>query len=358
VTQEGVTSKRPPALPTTKAGAEKTVTPPSGMKALILDGEVAKETSDFDELTKAHERGARFWVEFDTRTPEADIFLDAVLKIHPLAVEDVWNDIGIPKVEDFGDYVQLVMHGVLEADVGGQDVPLALTELDVLIGRNWLVTHAHDETVCAIKPVQAEVLRNARLLKKGPAWVAHAVLDRMVDEYLPIVDRFDAQIEEVELRILEQRKRAPTERGIMRQILRIKRSLQMLRRTTIMQREVLFRLARAEFDEIPSEAMPFYRDVYDHFARVTEMVDSYRELTGSLLEAHFSIQSQQMNEIMKRLTVMSTIMLPLTLIAGIYGMNFENMPELKWANGYYMALGLMAAVSISILVWFRKQKWL
>lgn len=329
-----------------------------GMKALILDGENARETSDFLELEKVYLAGERFWVEFDARTPEADHFLHEVLKIHPLAVEDVWNDIGIPKVEDFGEYVQLVMHGVSEEDVGGRDIPLALAELDVLIGRNFLVTHAHDENVCAITPVRSEVLRNARLLKKGPAWLAHAIIDRMVDEYLPIVDRFDAEIEEVEIGILEHKKRNPSDRGTMRKILRIKRSLQMLRRTTIYQREILLRLARAEFDEIPREAMPFYRDVYDHFARVTEMVDSYRELTSGLLEAHFSIQSQQMNEVMKRLTVMSTIMLPLTLIAGIYGMNFDNMPELKWANGYYMALGLMVTVAIGVLAWFRYQKWL
>lgn len=132
----------------------------------------------------------------------------------------------------------------------------------------------------------------------------------------------------------------------------------MLRRTTINQREILLRLARAEFDEIPRELLPFFRDVYDHFARVTELVDSYRELTGGLLEAHFSIRSEQMNEIMKRLTLISTIMLPLTLIAGIYGMNFENMPELKWPYGYFFALGLMVAVASGVILYFKSKRWL
>ena len=133
----------------------------------------------------------------------------------------------------------------------------------------------------------------------------------------------------------------------------------MLRRTTISQREILSRLARAEFDEIPREAMPFYRDVYDHFARVTELVDSYREQATGLLEAHFSIQSHQMNEIMKRLTLISTIMLPLSLVAGIYGMNFKKVfPELDLEYGYFYALGLMAVIATGIVYYFKKKQWL
>lgn len=326
------------------------------MKAFILDDEALRETSDLVEVAQAHAEGKRFWGELDERTPDADRFLEQTLRIHPLAIEDLWNDLGLPKVEDFGDYVQLVMHGVREGDADSHEVPLALAELDVLIGRNYLVTHAHDERVCAIAPVQAELARNARLLRRGPAWVAHAILDRMVDEYLPLIDRFDDEIEQVETSILAEN--ATQDRAIMARILRIKRSLQMLRRTTVYQREVLLRLARAEFDEIPREAMPFYRDVYDHFARVTELVDSYRDLVTSLLDAHLSMQSNRMNEVMKRLTVMSTIMLPLSVIAGIYGMNFKHMPELEWAYGYPFAVGLMAAVVIAVLAFFRLKRWI
>jgi magnesium transporter len=328
------------------------------LKAAILEGEAVVITSSFAEVTLAFQAGKRLWVELDGRSPGADAFLLDVLGIHPLAVEDLWSDIGIPKLEDFGAYLQIVMHGVRAADRAGHDLPLALTELDVLIGRDFLVTHARDDRATAIEPVLAEVVRVPKLLKKGPAWIAHAVLDRLVDAYVPVVNRFEAQIEEVEGKILDGRQRR-SDHAIMRRILRIKRSLQMLRRTTVSQREVLARLARAEFDEIPPEAAPFYRDVYDHFARVTELVDSYRELAMGLLEAHFSIQSNQMNEIMKRLTLISTIMLPLTLIAGIYGMNFKReFPELDWEYGYFYALGLMAAVALGILAYFRKKRWL
>jgi magnesium transporter len=328
----------------------------SGLKALILEGETARHSTSFDEIAAAHAEGKRFWVELDEKTPDADRLLEEILKIHPLAIEDTWNDIGLPKVEDFGDYVQIVMHGVREEDREGNDVPLALTELDMLVGRNFVVTHAHDEQVCAVGPVQAEIGRNARLLKKGPAWVAHAILDRLVDEYLPLVDRFDDQIEAIETQILESKEESHEDP--MRRLMRIKRSLQMLRRVTIHQREILLRIVRAEFDEVPNELTPFFRDVYDHMARVMELIDSHRELTTSLLDAHFSIQGEKMNEIMKRLTLISTIMLPLTLIAGIYGMNFEKMPELKWEHGYFFALGLMAAVAAFVVAYFKSKKWL
>jgi magnesium transporter len=138
-------------------------------------------------------------------------------------------------------------------------------------------------------------------------------------------------------------------------ILSFKRSLQLLRRNSLHQREILFRLSKGEFSEIPKQAIPFYRDVYDHYARVTDRTDGYREGVTSALDAYFSMQSSRMNEVMKTLTLISTVMLPLTFIAGIYGMNFERMPELKWVHGYPFALGLMGAVAIAILVYFRRK---
>ena len=326
------------------------------MKALILDGETVRSTSVYPDVVAAHAEGKTFWIELDERCDQGTAFMAETLKIHPLAIEDVWNDVSLPKVEDFEDYIQIVINGIREDDRKSSEVPIELAELDILIGKNWVLTHAHDERACAITPVQIEVQRNVRLLKKGPAWVAHAIMDRMVDEYVPLIDRFDEQIEAIETSILEGTARS--DREVIPRIIRIKRSLQMLRRTTIYQREILLRLARAEFDEIPREMVPFYRDVYDHFARVTELVDSYRELVTSLLEAQFSMQSNRMNEIMKRLTIISTIMLPLSLIAGIYGMNFKHMPELEWVYGYPAALGLMATVAGGILIFFRKKRWI
>jgi magnesium transporter len=325
-------------------------------KALILKDDKVVVSHSYDDVVRAHENGLNFWVELDEKAPDTTKLLGELLKIHPLAVEDVWNDIGIPKVEDFGDYVLLVMHGIHEEPKTSEH-PVSLAELDIVIGRNFLVTHASDERVCAVAPVLIEAQRNGKLLKKGPAFIAHAIVDRLVDEYVPVVDKFEVAISATEEQVLEGKMHGSSHLTI-RTILKIKRGLQMLRRVTINQREILHRLARAEFELVPRELIPFFRDVYDHFARVTELVDSYRELTTGLLEAHFSIRGEQMNEIMKRLTLISTIMLPLTLIAGIYGMNFENMPELKWHYGYYFAIGLMLLVATGVISYFKSRKWL
>jgi magnesium transporter len=330
---------------------------PGTIKALILENDEVRESSDLGELAAAHAAQKPFWIELDERSDAIEAFLVDVLHLHPLTIEDIWADIGIPKLEDYREYLQVVTQGLREEDIAGNELPVSLAELDMVIGERFILTHAHDEKACAITPVIAELKRNGKALRKGPAWVAHAILDRLVDAYLPVVTRFEDRIDALEARVLEGKLR--DQHMIMRQILIIRRSLQLLRRTTVSQRELFIRLTRGEFDEIPAEATPFFRDVYDHFVRVTELVDTYREATSGLLEAHFSIQSQQMNEIMKRLTLISTIMLPLTLIAGIYGMNFKKVfPEIEWTYGYFYALGLMATIAVAILIYFRRRKWM
>jgi magnesium transporter len=215
----------------------------------------------------------------------------------------------------------------------------------------------HDPTGEITKEVVDSLERDPALLKKGPAWLAHAILDNAVDRFLPVVDQLNDDIEKLETEALV---RAGTPQGtpVLRRILRFRRMLQDLRRMSIHQREILLRLARGEFDEIPRDAVPFYRDVFDHFVRITDLIESFRDSVTSALEAYLTVQNNRMGEVMKTLTLISTIMLPLTFIAGLYGMNFEHMPELHWLWGYPFAIGLMLAVAIGILVYFRHKGWL
>jgi magnesium transporter len=224
----------------------------------------------------------------------------------------------------------------------------------MVIGKTFIVTHDPHNQVA--KELSEELARSPKLLDKGPAYLAHAMLDRAVDRYLPIIDDLDRELDDLEHDVL---RKAGTPKGppVLRRILRFKRTLQDLRRMAIHQREVLLRLARAEFDEIPREFTPFFRDVYDHFLRINDLVEAYRDLVTSSLEAYLSVQSNRMNEIMKTLTLISTVMLPLTFIAGVYGMNFKHMPELDWVLGYPFALGLMATVALGILWFFRRKGW-
>ncbi len=323
------------------------------MRAHILgpDGAIV-ETTSADEVDAAHKANKQLWVDLEKRTKETDGLLTKTFGIHPLTQEDIWNDTESPKVEDFTTYLYVVGHSVR---VGSSTEKLETMELDVVLGKNFVLTHNRDSA--AVKAVADGLARCARPLAKGAPWVAHALLDHMVDDFLPLVDRFDQEIAVLEEKILDA---AGTPRGpaLLRQIFTLKRSLQRLRRTSLHQREMLLRLGRGEFELIPPEASPFFRDVYDAFSRITDLAESNRELLSNTLEAYLSVQGNRMNEVMKTLTLMSTVMLPITFIAGVYGMNFERMPELKWEFGYPYALGLMALTTLVILGWFRHKKWL
>ncbi|MCW5800968.1 MAG: magnesium/cobalt transporter CorA [Deltaproteobacteria bacterium] len=320
------------------------------MLARILDHDAIVTSTDGREALDAIAAGKRVWVELERETDEASKFLTG-LGIHPLTIEDIWGPRAHPKIDDFPAYLYVIIHGVGAAH--GNE--LSLVEIDVLFGKNWLVTHDRSGLVC--DDIGTELDHSPRLLAKGPAWLAHAVLDRAVDRYLPVIDQLDSDIDELENDVLE-RAGTPKGRATLRRILEFKRMLQTLRRTSIHQREILLRLARGEFDEIPTDALPFFRDVYDHFLRIQDIAEGYRDLVTSALDAFLSVQSNRMNEVMKTLTLISTMMLPLTFIAGVYGMNFKTMPELDWAGGYPAALGLMLVVAGSILLWFRRKGWI
>ena len=322
------------------------------MQARILDGTTITRTTELAGIRAALAAEQPVWIELEERSPDGDTLLHDVLRLHPLTIEDIWSECSSPKVDAFDDYTYVIVHG-LQATSSIQD--LALVELDVVLGNRFLVTH--DSSGWVAKDLQAELDRSPKLMAKGLPWVMHALLDRSVDRYMPLVDQLDAEIEELENEVLAK---AGTAAGgpVLVRILAFKRSLQSMRRMAIHQRETLLRLARGEIDAIPRDALPFFRDVYDHFLRIGDLVDGYRDLVTSALDAYLSVQSNRMNEIMKTLTLISTVMLPLTFIAGVYGMNFKAMPELEWPLGYPMALGLMLTVAVSILLWFRRKGWI
>jgi magnesium transporter len=322
------------------------------MRAFVLDGEKVVETSDFDVVRRAHEQEKHYWIDLGDESEEGAKFLRDVIRAHPLVIEDVWADRQLPKVEDFDAYLYILVHGTRR---GSNATGIEMLELDILLGSHWVVTHQKESR--SVAAVTEELRRSPRLLAKGSAWVVHALLDHLVDHYLPLLDEMDDELDKLEVDVLTKAG-TPNDRGLMKRMLSLKRAIQRLRRVSIHQRDILLRLSRREFDEIPADATPFYRDVYDHFARVTELSDSHRDMAAAVMEAYLSVQSNRMNEVMKRLTLISTVMLPLTFIAGVYGMNFQVMPELGWKWGYAFALGLMAAVAIGVLAWFRTKRWM
>ena len=321
------------------------------MLARILEGDKLVATTKLADIRAAFEAKKRIWVDLERQSADADTVLKDIVKLHPLTIEDVWGPRSHPKIDDFDEYLYVIIHGI----GARKKDKLELVEIDVVIGENFLITHDRDGLVT--DDVGTELDHSPRVMQKGIAWLAHAVLDRAVDRYLPVIDQLDTEIEQLETDVLAK---AGTPKGkkVLGRILAFKRTLQDLRRMSIHQREILMRLSRGDFGEIPADAIPFYRDVYDHFLRINDIAEGYRDLVTSALDAYLSVQSNRMNEVMKTLTLISTVMLPLTFIAGVYGMNFDNMPELHWFWGYPFALILMGAVAFAIMMFFRHKGWI
>lgn len=291
-----------------------------------------------------------FWVDLCGHNPAHDTLLGEVFKIHPLVLEDMFRDAPQPKVEDFDDYLYLVVHG-LDRNAEQPD-NLETIELDLVLGPRFILTH-HPTTLRSTDTVEADIKRSAKLFAKGPSFVAHSIIDHLSDHYNPLMERFDEEIEALEGRVL-----AGAEAHVVAEIFEVKRSIAKIRRIASHQRDVVQRLARGEFELVDDAALPFFRDIADNFVRVTDLADSYRDLLGSTLEVYMSVQGQKLNEIMKVLTLMSTIMLPMTFIAGVYGMNFEFMPETHWKYGYFLAILLMMGVAGGLVGWFKLRKWI
>jgi magnesium transporter len=304
------------------------------------------------EVRKAHAAGCMLWVDLEAQTPETDALLLDTFNLHPLVIEDIWGERSLPKIEDFDEYLYILVHGIKE---GLKKNEIKLLEMDIVFGKTFVLTYHHESR--SVAAVHEELSRSPKMLAKGPVWVVHSLLDHLVDHYLPIIDNFDLAIDTLDTDVVAH---AGTTRGasVMAKIFSLRKALQAIRRVSMYQREILLRLSRAEFDEIPPDAVPFFRDVFDHFARVTNLTENYRELVAGAFESYLSVQSNRMNEVMKTLTLMSTVMMPLTFIAGLYGMNFKFMPELEWRYGYFSALGLMAIVAMGIFAFFRSKRWM
>jgi magnesium transporter len=305
--------------------------------------------ADLPELLK--DQSALIWVDMESPTSEDERVLLDVFHFHPLTVEDCRENRHYPKVEEFQDYIYFIVHGVT-ADISPER--FNTIELDGFLGPNYVITY-HHESFRSINNVKQLLRTTPMACQRGPAFLLHQILDQVVDFYSPVLDDFDDRIDQLEDDIFTLK--SPNNQ-ILAEIMDLKRSVLRLRRISGKQMDILHRMSRGEFALIPGDMRPFYRDVYDHLVRVVDLAESYRDLISGSLEAYLSVVSNRLNEIMKVLTIFSAIMLPLTFIAGIYGMNFDNMPELHSRYGYYTVWALMIAVAIAMLLFFKRRGWI
>lgn len=270
--------------------------------------------------------------------------------LHPLVLEDIVNTSQRPKVEDYEGYFFVVLK-MLEYDQDKGDV--LVEQVSLVLGENLLVSFQEDESD-VFEPVRTR-LRNAagRLRKSGADYLAYALIDAIVDNYFVILELIGDEIEDIEEQVSEHPEHQP-----LPAIYRLKREMIALRRAVWPLREVIAVLQHSESPLIRPGTVVYLRDVYDHAVQIMDTIESMRDLLSGMLDVYLSVLSNRMNEIVKVLTIFSTIFIPLTFLAGVYGMNFHNFPEIEWRFGYGLFWLVSGAIAFTMLLYFRRKRWL
>jgi magnesium transporter len=278
------------------------------------------------------------------------LILSDTFAFHPLSVEDARADLHYPKIEAYDGYLYAILHGI---HFGGAEPCFGTHDVDFFIGPNYLVT-VHDGHSRSILELQENVTRNAKIMAEGPVALFHRIVDAMVDHYRPEVEKLEDRLEELEKAVFEQ----PTP-ALIRQILAEKRDVSTLKRILTPQRDVIARLARRDFIDISTDLSFRFRDVYDHIVRLADDAAIFQDRITGILDAHLTNVSNRLNEVMKVLTVVSTIFMPLTLLSGLWGMNvvFPRFPG-EDSMQFWWIFGIMIAIVVSMLALFRRKKWI
>lgn len=288
------------------------------------------------------------WVDLAAPGPEEGRLLSDVFHFHPLSVEDALSAIHHPKIEPYDGYLYLILHGI---DFDHRE-GFATRDVDFFLGRNYLVT-VHDGRSRSIAKSKMVCEQHERVLAEGPAALLHRIVDSMVDDYRPEIDALEDQIDDLEEMAILGRQ------DLIRPILALKRDVASLRRVVMPQRDAVGRLARREFPQISDEITYRFRDVYDDFVRMSEEAILFQDRVTSILEAHLAAISNRLNVVMKVLTVISTIFLPLTVLTGMWGMNIA-LPLFPGGgtSQFWWVGGTMAAIAAGMLAVFWWKRWM
>ena len=269
--------------------------------------------------------------------------------LHPLVLEDIMNTDQRPKMEDFGDYVYIVLKMLSLNDRG----EVAAEQVSLILGKNFVLSF-REQNSRIFDPIVERIQSGKGFIRKaGADYLAYALLDAVVDHYFVVLEKREEEIDALEEEVI-----ANATPGTLQRIHKLRRELIFLRKAIFPFRSVISSLERGESAFFEQTSRIYLRDIYDHTIHIIDTLETFRDLATGLLDIYLSSVSNRMNSVMRILTVIATIFMPLTFLAGVYGMNFKNMPELEWQWGYPAVLLLMATVGISMQVYFRKRKWL
>lgn len=313
---------------------------------MYVDGVIREDIPLADISDVIPQAANQVWLDLEGEAPERMQLLKEEFGFHDLSLEDCVKAGQRAKLDEYPGYYFLVFYSPYW---DAKKLRIRARELHCFVGPNYLVT-VHHEPLPALTTALQRWRHNSAMINQGVGYLVYTIMDSVIDEYFPLLNTLDQQIDALENQILRQQ-----QNHTANDIFRLKRNLLYLRKILAPKRDIFNGLSRRDTPFFTAQTQLYLRDVYDHILRLLEQVDTQREMTAGLLEAYLSSMSNRMNAVMKTLTVAATMLMTWGLIAGIYGMNFKHMPELDWPLGYPMALGLMA-VSGGLMAWFFRRK--
>jgi len=319
-------------------------------RVFLYDASGCRQAEAIDPAWLQPNSPTTIWVDIAAPTPEESRLLSDVFHFHELAVEDALSEIHHPKIESYNGYLYLILHGI---DFREHAEGFATHDVDFFLGPNYLVT-VHDGHSRSIAAQYNVCIRNTHAMAEGPAAIMHRIVDAMVDHYRPEVEKLDDRVGELEEQVFESPDINP-----IRDLLGVKKDIASLRRVTLPQRDAIARLARREFPQITEQITFRMRDVYDNLVRLSEESVMLHDRVTGLVDAFLSSQSNRLNQVMKLMTVIATIFMPLTVLSGMFGMNviLPHMPGPPWMEFWWIA-GLMAGIAGVMLYMFRRMRWI
>ena len=316
---------------------------------IFSDGKLVGQDLEVEALRLVRaDKGLILWVNLTNPTPdEIKNILEGVFQFHPLAIEDCVAPNSLPKVEDYEDYLFIVTHAV---DFTRTD-KFNTTELDLFLGKDYLVTF-HTAPLRSVSTLVDRFTKNAGVLPRGPDRIAHILIDQLVDNYAPVIEELRAELEELEEHVLAKES---AQKNLVNELLHVRNDFTRLRTIVRPQRDVIERLARGDSKLVRPKLLPYFRDLRDNLARLEDTVASYHERLMMAFDIYLNKAAFEANEGIKFLTAITAVTIPVMIIGTWFGMNFENMPELK--HGYPWAVGVTSVTTLLMFYYLKKKKW-
>jgi magnesium transporter len=315
------------------------------------DGAAEVKDATVEECAACKEKPGISWIDVEG-IHDVDKLekLGQAFGLHPLVMEDILNTDQRPKAEDYGDYIYIVLRMLCFDDKKNEVVA---DQVSIILGKNFVLSFQEGE-LDVFEPLRKGIREGkGRVRKMGADYLAYALVDAIVDNFFVIFEKFGDEIDLIEDELI-----ANPSRDTLQRIYRLKRDMLFLRKSVWPLRELVAMLERGESDLVGDPVRMYLRDVHDHAVYLVDTIETFRDMLSGMLDIYLSSMSNRMNEVMKVLTIIATIFMPLTFIAGVYGMNFEFMPELRWRYGYPAVLALMAGAAGAMLVYFRRKQWI